>query len=82
MCMDIIEMHKADRELRNGIVPASAPGMATQNAAYGQIQPFERTVLLDRFDAVLRAGRRIAARSRRIGRYAGPIEIDREQQKE
>jgi len=42
----------------------STPGMAAQDAAHGQIEPLEGSVLLERLDSVLGARRREAARGR------------------
>lgn len=46
------------------VVPASAPRVAAQETAYGEVQPFCGAVLAQGFDGVLRAGGREAARGR------------------
>lgn len=40
--------------LRHGVIPMPAPGMTTQDAAYGEPQTLERTVLLQRLHGILR----------------------------
>ena len=40
-----------------GIVAMSAPGVAAQDASYGQVKPFDRSVLLQCFDGILRTRR-------------------------
>ena len=42
--------------LRHRVVAAAAPGMAAQQAADGEVKPFQRTVFLDGLDGVLRTG--------------------------
>lgn len=48
--------------LRYGIIPMSAPGMTTQDAAYGEPQTLERTVLLQRLHGILRTRGSVATR--------------------
>jgi len=54
--------------------------MATADALHGEPQAFDGAVLAQRFDSVLRAGGREAARGRRVGRNALLIEADGQNQ--
>ena len=62
--------------LRNGIVTTAAPGMATQDTAYGEPKTTEGTVLADGFYCVLGTGRREAAGGRGKRTDAPLIEQD------
>ena len=43
--------------LWNGIISGTSPGVAAQNTSDCQIQPFERSMFLYRFNGILRSGR-------------------------
>ena len=43
--------------VRNRVVAVAAPGMATQNATYGQVKSFQSSVLLDGLNGILRTCR-------------------------
>ena len=60
--------------LRYGIVARAAPRVAAHDALQGEPTPFEYAILADCLDAILRAGRRKAARRRSQGRDAPLIE--------
>ena len=47
--------------LRNGIMPMSAPGMATPYAPYCEIEPSERAMFAEGFDGIVAAGRIVPA---------------------
>src|SRR6267154_1868465 len=49
---------------RDGVIPAAAPGVATQQAARGEPQPAPRAVPLDGLGSVVRAARIIPAGGR------------------
>lgn len=66
--------------LRHRIVARTAPGMAAEYTADGQVESFERAVLFDGLDGILRAGGREAARRSQHGRYAPLVKVDGEQQ--
>ena len=54
MIVDVLH-GSGDAGLWHGIVAMSAPGVTAQDASYGQIKTLDRSVLLQRFDGVLRA---------------------------
>ena len=64
MGMDVETRHKPSG-LRYGVVTASTPRMATENASDGQVYSLERTVLGDGFDGILRTSGDKPARRRR-----------------
>jgi hypothetical protein len=49
---------------RDGVNPSFAPGMATTKSLQRQPAPLHKTIFLNGFIAILRAGRYIAARRR------------------
>ena len=66
--------------LRHRVVARTAPGMAAEDAADGQVESFEGAVFFDGLHGILRAGGREAARRAQHGRYAPLVEVDGEQQ--
>ena len=66
--------------LRHRVVARTSPGVATQDAADGQVQSFEGAVLADGFDGILRAGGGEAARGAQHGRDAALVEVDGHEQ--
>lgn len=58
----------------------SSPGVASEYAAYGEVEAAERAVLLYGLDGILRTRRGEPARWRREGRYAVAVEVDGQQQ--
>ena len=60
---------------RNGIVSASSPWVAAQNAPYGKIKSFHGAVLAKCFDGILRTGRRKTASRRSEGRNKALVEL-------
>jgi hypothetical protein len=50
--------------------------MAAANAAYGEPESFEKTMLFKCFDPILAARRGITAGRRKIGRYGDLIKSD------
>ena len=65
--------------LRHRVVARTAPGMAAEDAADGQVESFEGAVFFDGLHGILRAGGREAARRAQHGRYAPLVEVDGEQ---
>lgn len=66
----------------DGIVSASAPGMAAGQPPDGEPAPFQRTVFTQRLQGVLRAGRREAARRGRKRRDAQLVEAHEDNQRQ
>lgn len=62
--------------LRHGIVAMSSPRMTAKDATHSEIHPFERTVLAERLDCILRASWGVAARRRSEGGDEFLIEAD------
>ena len=62
----------------HGVVSATAPWMAAQDASGAEIEAFERAVLLDGLDHILAARWCVAAGGRRERRDASLIESDGE----
>ena len=62
--------------LGHGVVAAAAPGMAAQDATYGQIEALDGAVFLQRLDCILAAGGGEAAGWRRQGRYVSLVKAD------
>lgn len=67
---------------RDRVVSRTSPRMTPEQAAYGKVKPFQRTVLFDCLDSIFRTSGREPARRRRKRRNAIPIKIDREQEQE
>ena len=66
--------------LRHWVIAGTAPGIATQDAADGKIQAFERSVLLDGLKGILRTGGGETASGRRERSDELPIEQYGQQQ--
>ncbi len=72
---------RVSRGLRNGIVPASAPGVTFCQSSQGEPETLEGSVFAQGFECILRAGGGKAARRRREGRYAELIEAHEQNQR-
>ena len=59
----------------------SSPWMATEEATHSEIHPFDRTVLAECLDCILRASWGVAARRRSEGGYEFLIEADGKNEK-
>lgn len=64
------------------IISAAAPRMAPRQPFERQPAPFQGPVFAQRFDGILRAGRRKTARRRRKGRDAELIELHHDDQRQ
>lgn len=64
----------------NGVVAASSPWVATQQPTDGEVEPFERAMLLDGFDGVGRTGGGEPTGRGCQRRDGVSVEIDRQEQ--
>ena len=79
ICVDV--EHGLPMELiGHGIVAIAAPGMTTEDAADGEIEPFEGAMHLDGFNRVGRAGRCEAACRWEHGRDDHTVEVNGEEE--
>ena len=67
--------------LRYGVIARTTPWIASQDAPYGQSQPFERTVLQNGLPRIFRASGLEATRRRCVGGDTSLIEHDWEQER-
>lgn len=61
-------------KLWDGVIPRSSPWVAAQDAPYGKKEPFDRAVLAECLNGILRAGGGKATTGRFEGRQAYLVE--------
>ena len=81
LCYEILIVNYSLFILGHGVVAGATPRMATKYTFDTEPSAFEGSVLENRFNHVLTAGRRITARRRRQRRDKDPVEIDGEKEK-